>query len=369
MIQIFKPKYHVEECLIEIKDSLERGWTGLGDKTIKFEDAWKKYTGYNNCHFLNSATSGLHLAINILKEEYGWDNDDEIISTSITFVSTNHAILYENMKIKFADVDENLCLDANSVFAKINSNTKAILFVGLGGNIGQYEKIVEICKVHKLILILDAAHMSGSRYKGEIIGKEADVVINSFQAVKNLPIFDAGMISFKEEKFDKIARKKSWLGIDKDTFSRSQGNYKWDYDVNYTGFKYHGNSIAAGIGLVELNYLDESNAYRRELATKYINNLSNIQFINHINKDETSQHLYQIIINNRDEVLEKLHADGINCGVHYKSNTEYKMYSHLKEAVPFADALQHKILSLPLHLELTESDVNFISEKIIGYIK
>ena len=369
MIQIFKPKYHIEECLIEIRKCLEVGWTGLGNFTLLFEEEWKKYTGYSNCHFLNSATSGLHLAINILKEEYGWKNTDSIISTPITFVSTNHAILYENMNIVFADVDENLCLDANSVFAKINSSTKAILFVGLGGNIGQYEKIVEICKTHKLLLILDAAHMSGSRFNGKIIGKEADVVINSFQAVKNLPTADAGMISFKDEKLDKIARKKSWLGINKDTFSRSQGNYKWDYDVEYTGFKYHGNSIMAAIALAELPFLDEGNTYRRELATKYRNNLSNIQFINHINKDETSQHLCQIIINNRDDVLEKLHADGINCGVHYKSNTEYKMYSHLKEAVPFADALQHKILSLPLHLELTENDVNFISEKIIGYVK
>ena len=373
MIQVLKPVYHVEECLAEIRDSLEKGWTGLGDKTTIFENKWKEYTGYNNCHFLNSATSALHLAVNILKEEYGWndygwDVGDEIISSSITFCSTNHAILYENLLPIFADVDENLCLDPKSVEEKINKKTRAVMFVTLGGNIGQFDKIVEICKKNNLLIILDNAHSSGSRYNGEIIGKEADVVINSFQAVKNLAISDAGMISFKDEELDKIARKKSWLGINKDTFSRSQGNYKWDYDVEYVGWKYHGNSINAAIGLVELKYLDEGNNYRRELAKQYQANLSNVQFINHVNKEETSQHLCQIVIKDRDTIIEKLHADGINCGVHYKSNTEYRMYNHLKGTVPLAENIQHKILSLPLHLELTKNDIDFISEKLIGSI-
>ena len=368
MIQILKPKYHIEECLAEIRNSLEKGWTGLGDKTIIFENKWKEYTDYNNCHFLNSATSALHLAVNILKEKYNWKNTDFIISTPISFVSTSHAILYENMKVVFADVDENLCLDPKSVEEKINKKTKAIIFVGLGGNIGQYHKIVEICKKNNLILIADFAHMSGSRYNGEIIGKEADVVINSFQAVKNLAISDAGMISFKNKELDIIARKKSWLGIDKDTFSRSQGSYKWDYDVPFLGFKYHGNSLNACIGIVELKYLDEGNAYRRQLVKQYMANLSNVKFINHVNKEETSQHLCQIIVEDRDTIINELHANEINCGVHYKSNTDYRMYAHLKGTVPFAESIDKKILSLPLHLELTKDDIDFISEKLLGII-
>mgnify|MGYP002640375049 CR=1 FL=1 len=68
-IQVLKPKYHVEECLNEIRECLEIGWTGLGFKTVEFENKWKEYTGHENAHFLNSATVGLHLAVEILKKE------------------------------------------------------------------------------------------------------------------------------------------------------------------------------------------------------------------------------------------------------------------------------------------------------------
>ena len=118
-IQVLKPKYHVEECLEQIRECLEIGWTGMGFKTVEFENEWKKYTGHENAHFLNSATVGLHLAVEILKQENGWNDGDEIITTPVTFVSTNHAILYENMKAVFADIDEYFCIDPDDVEQKI----------------------------------------------------------------------------------------------------------------------------------------------------------------------------------------------------------------------------------------------------------
>ncbi len=118
-IQVLKPKYHVEECLEQIRECLEIGWTGMGFKTVEFENEWKKYTGHENAHFLNSATVGLHLAVEILKQENGWNDGDEIITTPVTFVSTNHAILYENMKAVFADIDEYFCIDPDDVEQKL----------------------------------------------------------------------------------------------------------------------------------------------------------------------------------------------------------------------------------------------------------
>ena len=115
MLQVFKPTFNVEECLEEIRECLEKGWTGLGFKTVQIEEAWKEYTGFPHAHFINSATSGLHLAVHILKMENKWVEDDEIISTPLTFISTNHAIAYEGLNIKFADVDDSLCLDPLSV--------------------------------------------------------------------------------------------------------------------------------------------------------------------------------------------------------------------------------------------------------------
>lgn len=109
-IQVLKPKFHIEECLDGVKECLEKGWTGMGYKTAEFEEEWKKYTGHKYAYYLNSNTVGLHLAVKILKMHNGWNDGDEIISTPITFVSTNHAILYENLHVTFADVDEYLCL-------------------------------------------------------------------------------------------------------------------------------------------------------------------------------------------------------------------------------------------------------------------
>ena len=258
-IQVLKPKFNIEECLAGVRECLEKGWTGMGFKTVEFEDAWKEYTGHKHAYYLNSNTVGLHLAVKILKMQNKWEDGDEIITTPITFVSTNHAILYENMHPVFADVDEYLCLDPADVEKKITDKTKAVIFVGYGGRVGQLDKILEICKKHNLKLILDAAHMSGTRVDGICPGTwdGVDVTVYSYQAVKNLPTGDSGMICCADEANDKLARQMAWLGINKDTYARSnKGTYAWKYDVDYLGYKYNGNAIMAAIALVQLKYLD-----------------------------------------------------------------------------------------------------------------
>lgn len=374
-IQLFVPSFRIEECLKEIKECLEKGWTGLGFKTVQLEEKWKEYTGHKNTHFLNSATVGLDMAIRILKQENNWKDNDEIISTPITFVSTNHAILYNNMKPIFADVDEYLCLNPKSVIEKITPKTKAVLFVGLGGSTGRLKEIQKICKDRKLALILDAAHMSGTRYTdGSLPGEKADVTVYSFQAVKNMPTGDSGMICFKEKKYDEIARKISWLGINKDTFSRTVGTgaYKWKYDVEYIGYKNHGNSIMAGIGLVSLKYLDMDNSYRRQLAKWYDEEFQGFEKVSLIKapKDcESSRHLYQILINNRDELIVALNECGIYPGVHYRDNTEYKMYSYAKGTCPNAKIISDSVISLPMHMKVTKDDVKYIADMVKKYVK
>lgn len=375
-IQVLKPKYHVEECLNEIRECLEIGWTGLGFKTVEFENKWKQYTGHENAHFLNSATVGLHLAVEILKKENGWENGDEIITTPITFVSTNHAVLYEKLVPRFADVDEYLCLDPEDVKRKINDKTRAVIFVGYGGRVGQLDIIIEICKEHNLKLILDAAHMAGTRVNGQMPGTwdGIDVAVYSFQAVKNLPTADSGMICFQNKKYDEICRKLTWLGINKDTYARNsgtKGSYKWKYDVEYLGYKDHGNSIMAAIGLVELKYLDETNEYRRELARCYdmmFKNEPKIQIIGAPHADECSYHIYEIAVDNRDGLLEYLQENDIYPGVHYRDNTEYEMYSYDNGKCPNAHRMSNRIITMPLHMYLTKDDVKMIANKVIEFV-
>ena len=372
--QLFIPSFRIDECLEQIRECLEKGWTGLGFKTVEFEKAWTDYTGLPYSHFISSNTVGLHLALHIFKSKYGWQDDDEVISTPLTFVSSNHAILYTNLKPVFADVDSSLCIDPEDFERKVTEKTRAIVYVGMGGNSGQFERIVDICRKRDIKLILDAAHMAGTRVNGRHVGFEADVTVFSFQAVKNLPTADSGMICFKEKEDDERARKLSWLGINKDTFSRSssQGAYKWMYDVEEVGFKYHGNSIMAAIGLVQLKYLDKDNAYRRQLArwyTERLKNIDKVRLVTVASNCESSRHLFQIRVSNRDELMLALNECGIYPGVHYRDNTEYRMYSYGKGSCPNASAASDEILSLPMHLGVTYDAVEEICRIVIEYAK
>lgn len=374
-IQLFVPTFDVEACLGEIRECLEKGWTGLGFKTRQFEEAWKKYTGLSNAHFLNSATVGLNLAFEVLKEQYGWSEDDEVITTPLTFVSSNHAILLSGLKPVFADIDDYLCLDPADVENKITPRTKAVLFVGFGGNTGQYSRIVELCEKNKLQLIIDAAHMSGTRLNGKIPGKEADAIVYSFQAVKNLPTADSGMICFKNAEFDSIVRRKAWLGINKDTYARfanENATYKWKYDVEYVGYKYHGNSIMAAIGLAQMPHLDIDNAYRRQISEWYTKGFEKygekVKLIPIPEGCEPSRHLFQIIVEDRDGLMTYLNKHEIYPGVHYTDNTQYRMYAYAEGTCSKAAYVSGHVISLPMHLRLSFDDVQCVIKAVLDYV-
>lgn len=380
-INVLKPKYRTQEILDSIKNCLDIGWTGMGYKTNEFEEAWKQYTGLPNAHFINSGTSGLHLALNLFKRKYGWIDGDEIITTALTFVSTNHSILYENLTPVFADIDETLCLCPHSIEQQITDKTRAVLFVGIGGNAGRLDEVAALCKKHNLKLILDAAHMAGTKIQNSFdgmgysinhVGHEADCTVFSFQAVKNLPTADSGMICFKEAEDDKKVRRLSWLGINKDTYSRSnEGSYKWKYDVEDIGFKYHGNSVMAAIGLVQLQYLDIDNNKRNEIVNNYKSLLKGVDIICNSKYTEISScHLFQIKIKNgRDILISKLYENNVYPGVHYIDNTKYDMYKHAHGTCPNAHRASDELITLPIHLDITLQDQVKITDTINKFIK
>ena len=375
-IQVLKPKFHIDECLEQVRECLEKGWTGSGFKTAELEEKWKEYTGHPHACFLNSNTSGLHLAVNIFKRRFGWQEGDEIISTPITFVATNHAIMYEGLNPIFADVDEYLCLDPVDVEKKITDKTRAIAFVGYGGRVGQLDKIIALCKKHGLKLILDAAHMAGTRVNGVTPGcwEGVDVTVYSFQAVKNLPTGDSGMICFADGDLDKECRMVSWMGINKDTYARtsSQGTYKWNYGVDYLGFKYNGNAIMAAIALAQLPYLDEENARRREICAIYdkaFEGNPNIRIIRAPYPEECAYHIYEIVVPDREALLSELARNDIYGGVHYRDNTEFSMYRYAQGTCPVAHEVTQHIITMPLHMYLTDEDVQRIAGIVNNFVK
>lgn len=368
-IHLFVPAFRVEECLAEVRECLEKGWTGLGYKTVEFEKAWREHTGFPHAHFLNSATAGLHLAFRLLKEAGGWQDGDEVVTTPLTFVSTNHAILYERLRPVFADVDEFLCLDPESVRQRIGPRTRAVCFVGLGGNAGQYEKVLRLCRETGLRLVLDAAHMAGTRLRDRQAGWDADAAVFSFQAVKNLPTADAGMICFSDASLDAAVRKWTWLGINRDTYTRTieSGSYKWLYDVEHVGFKYHGNAVMAALGLVGLRYLEEDNTVRRRIADWYEEDLAGapgVRLVPVAPHCVPSRHLFQVLVERRDEVMLGLNAREIFPGVHYRDNLLYRMYQDDQAHCPRARHASETVISLPLHLRLSREDVRRVASAL-----
>jgi dTDP-4-amino-4,6-dideoxygalactose transaminase len=214
--------------------------------------------------------------------------------------------------------------------------------------------------------------MSGTRFQGKHAGHDADVTVFSFQAVKNLPTADSGMICFQDAEDDVRVRKMSWLGINKDTYARtaSQGAYKWMYDVEEVGYKYHGNSIMAAIGIVQLKYLDLDNAYRRQLAAWYeelLSGQSNVKLVTISKGCESSRHLFQVRVKNRDELMLALNEHEVYPGVHYRDNTEYRMYSSGKGQCPKAHQASNEILSLPMHMGVSRADVELVASLIRQY--
>lgn len=357
-ITVLKPKYRVDEVITEIRECLEKWWTGAGYKTTQAETMWKAYSGLPNALFLNSCTSALHLGWEALKRKHKWEPHHQIITTPLTFCSTNHTILHAGLTPVFCDVDDSLNLDPEDFRKKITKDTVGVVFVGIGGNSANYQEILEIARANGLVFALDAAHMAGTKLNGNQIGVEADFSAFSFHSVKNLPTADSGMLCLKDAGLHETVKDLSWLGISKSTFDRSAGSYQWDYSINEPGFKYNGNSIMAAMFLVGLKYLDEDNKARNYLANIYDRCIpSRVKKVVHI--PGTSRHLYQILVKNRDDLVEKLRKNGVSPGVHYKSNLLYPMYCG---ECPNAQKLSKEILTLPLHLNLTPSDIQRVSD-------
>lgn len=373
-IQLFVPQFRVDETLEAIRECLERGWTGLGFKTVEIEDAWRAYTGLPHAHFVNSNTAGLHLALEVLKRRHGWDDGDEVLTTPLTFVSTNHAILYAGLTPVFTDVDEYLCIDPRRLAERITPRTRAIMFVGIGGNVGRYDEVLAICRDRGIRVVLDAAHMAGTRVDGAHVGADADVAVFSFQAVKNMPTADSGMVCFADAEDDASARRLAWLGISQDTYTRTLGggSYRWMYEVDELGYKYNGNSVMAAIALVALRYLDDDNRERRRIAALYDSLLTGrdgVGIVPMSPRCEPSRHLYQVRVADRDRVVTELNARGIFPGVHYRDNSDYRVYADFPADTPDAHAASTSLISLPLHLRLDDEDVHRVADALLDIVR
>lgn len=366
MIPVFKPCYGEEE-LAALKEPFETGWIGLGPRVKEFENKFAEYLGIKYALGLNSATAALHLAMKVMGVENG-----EVITTPMTFISTNHAILYNNAIPVFCDIEvDTLNIDATKIEKLITEKTKAVVVMHYGGYACDMDATMDIAKKHGLKVIEDAAHAAGGEYKGRKLGTIGDVGCFSFHAVKNLATGEGGMIVVHDAEIYERLKRLRWMGITKDTWSREGTNskqYSWYYDVVEVGYKYNMNDIPAAIGIVQLGKLNKMNERRREISQMYTEAFSNEDWIETPTIKEymtkPACHNYVIKAGCRDKLNSYLKDNGISTGVHYIPNNHYEMYKKYKGKTPVCNQAWKKLLTLPLFPDLTDEQVEYIIDKI-----
>ncbi|MDP2921156.1 MAG: DegT/DnrJ/EryC1/StrS family aminotransferase [Candidatus Omnitrophota bacterium] len=374
MIPVFKPSYGKEE-FEAVKKVMNSGWVGLGPKTQEFEEAFAKYIGAKYAVALNSCTAALHLAMLVMDIKSG-----DVLTTPMTFVSTNHAILYNNAMPIFCDSEpDTLNISFKEIEKNITKNTKAIVTVHYGGHACDMDPITKLAKSRGVKVIEDAAHGCGGEYKGRKIGTLGDIACFSFHAVKNLATGEGGMITTNDQKIYERLKKLRWLGINKGTWDREISEddinvkkYSWYYDVEEVGFKCHLNDIPAAIGLVQLKKLDKMNDKRRNLSFRYnelLKGVGDIETPVVKSYAKSAHHNYAIKTEKRDGLNAYLQERGISTGVHYIPNHHYRMYKNCKADCPVVESVWKKLLTLPLYPDLTPKEQDMIVKHIKDFLK
>jgi len=373
MIPLFKPCLGKKEEQAVIK-TLRSGWLGNGPQALALEQKLAQLTGTKYAVALNSATAALHLSL-LTTIKPG----DEVISSSLTFVAANQAILQAGGKIVFADCDEfTLSTDTADVIKKISVKTKAVIVTHYGGMPADLQPLVKICRQKKIALIEDCAHAAGSYYRGKHVGGFGTLGCFSFAAIKNITTGDGGMVVTNDKKLADRIRHLAWSGISSSTWLRYQGNTgpkahrKWEYDVTDLGFKYQMNDLAASIGLVQFDKLNQTNGRRAKITERYNRALAKPDWIELPAAKpgmKSSHHNYVIKVDARirDRLIDYLNQAGISANVHYLPNHLYKMFRQFPHDVPVTDRVWRQIVLLPIFPDLSLSDQNKIMAAVRAF--
>jgi len=349
-IKLFDPVVGNEEE-ISLKKVLHSGFWASGSgtgKVLEFEKKFTKYIGSKSSVAVNSGTAALHLALSLMNIK-----NKEVIIPSLSFVTTAHAVVYNGGKPVFVDVDpKTLCIDPKLIKKSITKKTRVILPVHFGGMSCNLHEIQQICKKNNLSLVEDAAHASGTSYKNKKIGSHGNAVCFSFHPVKNLAMPTGGAITLNgkdSQVFNSILKSDRWCGI-----SNRKGS---KYDVTSLGWNYYMNEFSATIGIEQLKKLDRMNLDRKKIAKRYSKELQ-IDSKMPFNKD-CSYHLFWIQIANREKFMKTMNENGIETGIHYFPIHQMKYYK-IKSKLSITEKAGKNIVSLPIHPNLDESDIDKI---------
>ena len=364
---LFYP-YISKKSLKSISNVLNSRWIGQGPLVDKFEKNFKKkFAKKKHCVAVGSGTDALHLAY-ILAD---LKKDDEIIAPIFTCTATNIPLLYQGVKIKFADIDlDTMNISVDHVKKLITKKTKAIVFVNYGGIPCDLKELNDIKRKNNLFLIQDAAQSLGSKFKNKNITEFADFTIFSFQAIKHITSGDGGILVFKDRKYLQKSKRIRWFGIDRE--KKQYGT--WENDIKEIGYKYQMTDIGARLLLDSLSDFSKVLSHRKKIFSLYKKELSKNKFVKVLdtkNKDLKNSYWLCTIIVYKDRLKLQKYLRKFNIEtnqVHFR-NDRYSIF--IKGSIKNNTGLfknmnfyEDKYVVIPLNLKITVTDALFISKKI-----
>lgn len=366
MIPVFRPA--ASEAEIEaVAEVLRSGWWGNGPVTERFEARFAEAVGAGRAVGTSSATAAIHLSLVALGVAGG-----EVVTTALTFVGANHAIVHAGARPVFADIEpDTLTIDPADVERRIGPDTRALLVTDYGGHPADLDALTAIAAVRGIPCIEDAAHATGARYHGRPVGSIATVTAFSFHAGKNLAMGEGGAITTNDDGLADRLRRLRFFGIDRDTWSRTTASsYTWDYEVPEIGYKAHLSDVAAAIGLVQLDRLPVLDAARRRLVARYRADLADLDWLElPIERAgiERAWHLFAVRLDDRDRLIDHLAERGIATSVHYRPTHHHAAYRGFATSLPVTDAEWLRLVTLPLFPDLSESDQARVVESVRSF--
>jgi len=369
-VPFFRP-YIDKEDIKSIENSLKRPLLTDGPILQEFESKFSKFTGGRFAVGVSNATSALQLSLKAL----GIKKNDEVILPDMTFVATGNAILNVGATPVIVDVNDDMNISLDSIKESITSKTKAIIPVHFAGKICDIKNIKKIARTNNLFLIEDCAHAIGAKFENKHAGTFGDTGCFSFYPTKNITTLEGGMVICNSKNIAQRIKSFRNHGITQTLKQRFSGGKPWDYDEIEPGYNFRLDEIRASLGISQLKKISRLNNMRRKACEYYTSKLKNI---NGIEPPETSKkndnafHLYIIKIKkeyglSRDKLFLKLLNSGIRTSVHYKplhKFTVFKKEAKIKNELKISNSLYNEILSLPLFPMITQTEQNYVIEKI-----
>lgn len=355
----FKPLHEKieKEVMKEFKEVYENSWFINGSKVEEFE---KNFAEYCESQYCIGCGNGLE-AIELILRGYDIKEGDEVIVCAHTFIASALAVSKTGATPVLVEPESNYYLiDSKKIEEKITPKTKAIIAVQLYGQACDMDEINRIAKENNLKVIEDAAQAHGALYNGKRVGSLADAAAFSFYPGKNLgALGDAGCVVTNDFELAKRVREYANYGA----------NIKYHHNVKGTNSRL--DEMQAAFLNVKLKYLDETNEFRREVAKKYLKGIENSEIILP-QIAPTNEHVWHVFVvrTQERELLQKyLDENGISTVIHYPIPIhKQKAYEELNNLdYPLATELADTVLSLPMYYGMTDSEIDYVIEKMNQY--